>query len=116
MRIKRQVQGIWQGFRWISASIQPAVSITPAVSSQVSVAEAAQRRQLLQAAQSVNDSGVLGQNQLVFVLDRQTHRAVIRVEDRTTHQVVSQIPPEYVLRLAQDLGSSAQVTALDDDT
>ena len=96
-------------------SIQPAAT-TPAVSSQVSVEEAAQRRQLLQAAQSVNDSGVLGQNQLVFVLDRQTHRAVIRVEDRTTHQVVSQIPPEYVLRLAQDLGSSAQGTASDDDT
>ena len=78
--------------------------------------EAAQRRQLLQATKAVNESGVLGQNQLVFLLDRQTHRAVIRVEDRTTHQVVTQIPPEYVLRLAQDLGNSAQVMALDDDT
>ena len=78
--------------------------------------EAAQRRQLLQAAQSVNESGVLGQNQLVFLLDRQTHRAVIRVVDRTTHQVISQIPPEYVLRLAQDLGSSAKVIGSDDDT
>lgn len=96
-------------------SIQPAAS-SPATSAQVSVAEAAQRRQLLQATNSVNDSGVLGQNELVFMLDRQTHRAVIRVEDRTTHQVVSQIPPEYVLRLAQDLGSSAQAMALDDDT
>ena len=45
------------------SSIQPAAT-TPAVSSQVSVEEASQRRQLLQAAQSVNDSGVLGQNQL----------------------------------------------------
>ena len=96
-------------------SIQPVAS-SPAASSQVSGAEAAQRRQLLQAAKSVNESGVLGQNQLVFLLDRQTHRAVIRVVDRTTHEVVSQIPPEYVLRLAQDLGSSAQVMALDDDT
>jgi uncharacterized FlaG/YvyC family protein len=95
-------------------SLRPAAS-TPATSSQVSVAEAAQRRQLLQAAKSVNESGVLGQNQLVFLLDRQTHRAVIRVVDRTTQQVVSQIPPEYVLRLAQDLGSSAEVMASDDD-
>lgn len=96
-------------------SIQPAAA-SSAASSQVSAAEAAQRRQLLQAAQSVNESGVLGQNQLVFLLDRQTHHAVIRVVDRTTQQVVSQIPPEYVLRLAQDLGSSAKVMASDDDT
>jgi flagellar protein FlaG len=96
-------------------SLQPASSLQP-VSPPVSVEEAAQRRQLLQATQSVNDSGFLGKNQLVFMLDRQTHRAVIRVVDRTTQQVVSQIPPEYVLQLAQDLGSSAKDMALEDDT
>jgi uncharacterized FlaG/YvyC family protein len=96
-------------------SLQPA-AVSPATSQQVSVQEAAQRRQLLQAAQSVNESGVLGQNQLVFLLDRQTHRAVIRLVDRATHQVVSQIPPEYVLQLAQNLGSSAKVMAAADDT
>jgi uncharacterized FlaG/YvyC family protein len=99
-------------------SLQPAASSPGASSqvSQVSVQEAAQRRQLLQAAKSVNESGVLGQNQLVFLLDPGTHRAVIRVVDRTTHQVVTQIPPEYVLRLAQDLGSSAKVIESEDDT
>ena len=96
-------------------SIQPAIS-SPSAASQVPVAEAAQRRQLLEAAQSVNESGVLGQGQLVFLLDRHTRQAVIRLVDRDTHQVLSQIPPEYVLRLAQDLGSSAQVMASDDDT
>lgn len=96
-------------------SVQLAASSPPA-SPQVSAQEAGQRRQLLQAARSVNESGVLGQNQLEFLLDRQTHRAVIRVVDRTTQQVVSQIPPEYVLRLAQDLGSSAEVMASEDDT
>jgi flagellar protein FlaG len=90
-------------------------SATSSQVSQVSVQEAAQRRQLLQAANSVNESGVLGQNQLVFLLDPQTHRAVIRVVDRTTQEVVSQIPPEYVLRLAQDLGSSAKVMEAEDD-
>jgi uncharacterized FlaG/YvyC family protein len=90
---------------------QSAAQATP----QVSVEEAAQRRQLLQAANSVNKSGVLGQNQLVFIMDRQTHRAVFRVVDRNTHQVVSQIPPEYVLQLAQNLGSSAKQIAAEDD-
>jgi uncharacterized FlaG/YvyC family protein len=99
------------------SSLQPAASAPAASSqaSQVSVQEAAQRRQLLQAARSVNESGVLGQNQLVFLLDPQTHRAVIRVVDRTTQQVISQIPPEYVLRLAQELGSSAKVMEAEDD-
>ncbi len=98
-------------------SLQPAASSPTASSqvSQVSVQEAAQRRQLLQAAKSVNESGVLGQNQLEFLLDRQTHRAVIRVVDRSTQQVISQIPPEYVLQLAQDLGSSAKVIESEDD-
>lgn len=96
-------------------SLQPAGSSSVA-SPQVSVQEAAQRRQLLQAAQSVNQSGILGQNQLVFALDRQTHRPVIRVVDSTTNQVITQIPPEYVLQLAQDLGSSAKVMLSVDDT
>ncbi|HEX5229045.1 MAG TPA: flagellar protein FlaG [Bryobacteraceae bacterium] len=96
-------------------SLQP-TAVTHTASSHVPVEEAAQRRQLLQAAQSVNASGVLGRNQLVFHLDRQTHRAVIRLVDPNTHQVISQIPPEYVLRLAQDLGSSTKVMMTDDDT
>jgi uncharacterized FlaG/YvyC family protein len=86
-------------------------------SPQTSVEQAAETRQLMQAAKSVNESGVLGQNQLVFIMDRQTHRPVFRVVDRTTHQVISRIPPEYVLRLAQNLGSSlAQGMAAEADT
>jgi uncharacterized FlaG/YvyC family protein len=97
-------------------SLQPDVS-SPVARSQSSVEQAAQSRQLVQAAKSVNESGVLGQNELVFIVDRQTHRTVFRLVDRDTHQVVSQIPPEYVLRLAQDLGSSlTQGTASEADT
>jgi len=66
-------------------------------------AEAAQRRQLIQAARSINTSGMFGHNQLVFVVDPQTHRPIIKVEDRETHEVLLQLPPEYVLRLAQEL-------------
>ena len=75
-------------------------------------AEAAQRREVIQAARSVNESGLLGQNQLVFLVDRATHRPIIRVEDRETHEVLLQLPPEYVLRLAQDLQTgSAQISS-----
>jgi uncharacterized FlaG/YvyC family protein len=84
---------------------------------QASTEQIAQSRQVLQAAKTVNASGVLGQNELVFIVDRQTHRPVLRLVDRETHQVVIQIPPEYVLRLAQDLGLSlSQVIASNTDT
>jgi len=66
-------------------------------------AEATQRRELISAAKSINSSGLFGQNQLVFMVDPQTKRPVIRVEDRDTHEVLLQLPPEYVLRLAKDL-------------
>lgn len=103
-------------FEMVITSLHPDNSSPPA-QAQVSAEQAAQSRQLLQAAKSVNESGVLGQNQLVFLMDRETHRPVFRIVDRNTHQVITQIPPEYVLRLAQDLGSSAaQVMAGDVDT
>ena len=65
--------------------------------------EAAERRQLMQAIKTVNESGQLDRNQLVFLVDSQTRRPIIRVEDRETHELVLQIPPEYVLRLAEDM-------------
>ena len=99
----------------VITSLQPAASSVVA-SPQVSVQDAAQRRQVLQAAKAVNESGVLGENQLEFSLDRQTHRPVIRIVDRTTQKVISQIPPEYVLQLAQDLGTSAKTIAAEADT
>ena len=75
-------------------------------------ADAAQRRELISAAKSINASGLFGQNQLVFMVDPQTKRPVIRVEDRETHEVLMQLPPEYVLRLAKDLRASfAQTTS-----
>jgi uncharacterized FlaG/YvyC family protein len=79
--------------------------------------EAAQRRQLIQAAKSVNNSGILGQNQLVFLVDSETRRPIIRVEDRETHEILVQIPPEYVLRLAEDLRiSSVETSRVEADT
>lgn len=94
-----------------TSSIQPVGYSLPSVPSvPVSVQEAAERRKVMQAAKAVNESGVLGQNQLVFLVDRATHRSIIRVEDRDTHAVIFQAPPEYVLRLAEDLGKPSQIS------
>ena len=93
----------------ISSSNPSASAILPAAVS-VHPQEAAQRRQLVQAAKSINVSGMLGQNQLVFSVDPATHRMIMRIENRETHEVVLQVPPEYVIRLAQDLGSPSSHT------
>jgi len=69
--------------------------------------QTAQRRQLMQAVKSVNGSGLLGSNELVFLVDRQTHRPIIRVENKETHEVIFQAPPEYVLNLAEGLNAGS---------
>ena len=97
------------------SSIQPNIDLFPQASP-VAAAEAGQRRDLIQAARSVNDSGLLGRNQLVFLIDRATHLPIIRVVDRETHEVVQQLPAEYVLHMAEDLHTgAAQVTTLPAD-
>jgi uncharacterized FlaG/YvyC family protein len=99
------------------SSSNPNAPVIPPVAAQMPPEEAAHRRELVQAARSVNVSGVLGQNQLVFSVDRATHRMIMRVVNRDTHEVVLQVPPEYVMRLAQDLGSSAsQISLANADT
>ncbi len=61
-------------------------------------------RQLIQAVKALNASELFGQNaELTFVLDRETHRPLVRIIDRETKEVIRQIPPEYALRLAEDL-------------
>ena len=86
----------------ISSSNPSAPSIVQSVTT-VPPEEAAQRRQLVQAAKSVNASGTLGQNQLVFAVDPTTHHIIMRVENRDTGEVILQVPPENVMQMAEDL-------------
>jgi flagellar protein FlaG len=66
--------------------------------------KSAENREAIQAVKAINAAGVLGQdNELTFQFDRATQRLVIQVVNRATNEVMSQIPPEYVLRLAEQL-------------
>jgi uncharacterized FlaG/YvyC family protein len=66
--------------------------------------QAAENRDLVQAVKAVNASASLGDNnELTFQLDRNTRLPIIRIVNRKTNEVVQQIPPEYVLRLAKEL-------------
>lgn len=69
----------------------------------------AEQREIIQAVKAVNAAELFGQNsELTFVLDRETRRPVVRIVDRTTNELIQQIPPEYVLRMAQDLKGAHQ--------
>jgi uncharacterized FlaG/YvyC family protein len=64
----------------------------------------AEYREIIQAVKALNAAEMFGQqNELLFHMDRQAHRIVLQVVNRQTQEVVTQVPPEYILRLAEDL-------------
>jgi len=66
--------------------------------------QAAENREVVRAVKALNGTEMFGEeNQLTFRRDPQSQRMVIRVVNRETEEVVSQIPAEYLLRLAEDL-------------
>lgn len=63
-----------------------------------------EQRQLVQAIKAVNGAELFGQdNELSFVMDRTTKRMIVRIVNRTTGDVVDQIPAQYLLNLAAQL-------------
>ena len=78
--------------------------VLPAPAPAIPVDQAAENRQVVQAVKALNNTEMFGHdNELTFQRDLQTKRMVIRVVNRQTKEVISQVPSEYVLRLAEDL-------------
>jgi len=72
------------------------------------VDKTAEHRQVVQAVKAVNGTEMFGpENELRFQRDPQTKRMVVRVVNRNTREVLSQVPEEYVLRLAEDVRKQA---------
>jgi uncharacterized FlaG/YvyC family protein len=91
-----------------SAGQPPATALSAAVPPE----QTAQNRELIQAIKAVNGAELFGNSaELTFALDRQTRRPVVRFVDRQTNEVIEQIPPEYVLRLAEELKSQNSATS-----
>ena len=67
-------------------------------------AAGARNRELVQAIREVNESGRLGdKNMIVFIMDHGTRQPVMRIVNVETKEVVAQIPSETVLRVAEVL-------------
>ncbi|HUI77704.1 MAG TPA: flagellar protein FlaG [Bryobacteraceae bacterium] len=70
------------------------------------VEHSTEHRDVVQAVKALNATEMFGQeNELTFQMDRQARRMVVQVVNRQTKEVISQIPPEYVVRLSEDLKS-----------
>jgi len=69
---------------------------------------AVENRDIVRAVKALNGTEMFGEdNQLTFRRDPETKRMVVRIVNGKTGEVLSQIPAEYVLRLAQDLDLKA---------
>jgi uncharacterized FlaG/YvyC family protein len=76
----------------------------PSVATPIPAEKAAENREVVQAVKALNRTEMFGdENDLVFQKDPSTQRMIVKVVNRKTKDVVSQVPPEYVLRLAGDL-------------
>ena len=74
----------------------------------VDAQKAAENREIVQAVKAINGAEMFGSDsELTFLIDRMSQRPVIRLVDKETKAVIRQIPPEYVLKLAEDLGPSS---------
>mgnify|MGYP005834431185 CR=1 FL=1 len=80
-----------------------AFAATP-VNHALSPQQRVEQEQLIQAVAAVNEARVFGEStELTFSLDRRTNKLILKIVDRETQEVVRQIPPEFLRRLADDL-------------
>ena len=64
----------------------------------------AETREVIPAIRATNVTEMFGsENELRFQQDPETHRLVVKVVNRKTKDVVSLVPAEYILRIAEDL-------------
>jgi uncharacterized FlaG/YvyC family protein len=80
----------------------------PTLATAIPADKASENREVVQAVKALNQTEMFGQdNDLTFQKDPDTQRMVVKIVNRNTQEVVSQIPPEYVLRLAANLKQKA---------
>ena len=70
----------------------------------LAIDKVSEKREVVQAVKAVNGTEMFGpENELRFQRDPETNRFVVRVINRKTREVVSQVPEEYILRIAEDI-------------
>ncbi len=81
-------------------SLQPAVTAGRTTDPET----AAANRAVTAAAKILNSSGAAGnRHEFSIAIDPATRQAVVRIVDRSTKEVIEQIPTEYLLQIARQL-------------
>ena len=63
--------------------------------------QVSRNREVARAVQTLNEAQAVGaSSELRFAVDRVTGESLIRIVDRATNEVITQVPPEAALRLA----------------
>lgn len=91
------------------ASIQHRERTDAAAQAQVPTPDqTAERRELVKAVKAVNEAELYGSGrEVTYSIDRDTKRLVTKLVNKSTGEVVDQIPAEYVLRLAEEYKQNA---------
>jgi uncharacterized FlaG/YvyC family protein len=98
-------QGVFMDVSAVSRNLQPPEAGAPVAP----VEHATQTRDVVQAVKALNATEMFGQDsELVFQMDPQARRMVIQIVNKKTKEVLSEIPPEYVLRMSEDLKTSGK--------
>ena len=88
----------------VTRAIQTTGQVTPIAETQLDPKQRAERSALILAARSVNEAQSFGPNsEVTFSFDRATHKPILQIVDRETREVIQQLPPEYLLRMAAQL-------------
>lgn len=82
--------------------IDSAGAIATAANSNLPAGNEFPLRQVVAAVREINKSELLGQGrQLNFTRDPETRKPVIQIVDQNSGEVIDQLPPESVVRLAE---------------
>ena len=88
------------------ASVSQPGPVVPVAPDSASPNWLVENRELIRSVKSIDASSLFGDgSELTFAMDQDTRRVVVRVIDRQTRQVLWQAPPEYMLRIAETLGT-----------
>lgn len=65
-----------------------------------------EKKEIIEAVKAVNKAELFGQeNEVTFVLDRRSQKMLVRIVNKETHELVRQIPDEYLKHVASELGA-----------
>jgi uncharacterized FlaG/YvyC family protein len=100
----RADKGINEGVVMDIAAINRGAATEHTPAPVVPLDKATQNREVIQAVKALNGTEMFGpENELRYQQDPETRRLVVRVVNRKTQDLVSQVPAEYILRLSEDL-------------